>query len=209
MNNDLSAGSNLSHYRIGAKIGAGGMGEVYRARDDRLGRDVAIKVLPADFATDEDRLRRFEQDARATSALNHPNILTIHEIGETDGQHYIATEYIEGETLRHHIQQSRLKLREVLDVRVQAASALSTAHQAGIVHRDIKPENLMLRPDGIVKVLDFGLAKLSEKSTPVTNSEAATLSKKRSDPGTIMGTVQYMSPEQARVDCIPQDVVKI
>ena len=190
--------SALSHYRRVRKIGAGGMGEVYHARDERLGRDVAIKVLPADFAKDEDRLRRFEQEARAASALNHPNILTIHEIGETDGSHFIATEYIEGETLRHHIQLSRMKLREALDIVVQVASAIAAAHQAGIIHRDIKPENIMLRPDGYVKVLDFGLAKLTEKQTPTTDSAAATVSKKATDPGTVMGTVQYMSPEQAR-----------
>src|SRR6185369_4639286 len=127
-----------------------------------------------------------------------PNILTIHEIGEIDGTHYIATEYIQGETLRYHIQNSRMNLREVLDVVVQVASALAAAHQAGIVHRDIKPENVMLRPDGVVKVLDFGLAKLTEKNTAMMDSAAATVAKTVTDPGTIMGTVQYMSPEQAR-----------
>ncbi len=188
----------LGHYEILAALGAGGMGEVYRARDSRLDREVAIKVLPASFAKDAERMRRFVQEAKAASALNHPNILTIHEIGESDGTHYIATEYIEGQTLRHHIQLSRMKIREVLDAMVQVASAPATAHQAGIIHRDIKPENIMLRPDGIVKVLDFGLAKLSEKNTPTTDSDAATISRKATDPGTIMGTMQYMSPEQAR-----------
>ena len=177
MKNELAANTTLSHYRIVSKIGAGGMGEVWLAEDTRLNRKVALKLLPAELSSDVDRLRRFVQEAKAASALNHPNILTIYEIGETDGTHYIATEYIEGETLRHHIQHSRRKLREMLDTIVQVASALSTAHQAGIIHRDIKPENVMLRPDGIVKVLDFGLAKLSEKVASATDSEAATLPK--------------------------------
>ena len=196
MSKELTANTNISHYRIVAKIGAGGMGEVYLAEDTRLRRKIALKVLPESIARDDDRLQRFEQEAFAASALNHPNILTIHEIGEMDGKHYIATEYIEGETLRHHIQLSRVKLREALDVMVQVASALSTAHQAGIIHRDIKPENIMVRPDGIVKVLDFGLAKLTERPMLTADSEAGTISK--TDPGTIMGTVAYMSPEQAR-----------
>jgi len=198
MSKELAADTNISHYRIVAKIGAGGMGEVYLAEDTRLRRKIALKVLPESIARDNDRLQRFEQEAFAASALNHPNILTIHEIGEIDGKHYIATEYIEGETLRHHIQLSRMKLREALDVMVQVASALAAAHQAGIIHRDIKPENIMVRPDGIVKVLDFGLAKLTEKQALTTDSQAGTISKKVTDPGTIMGTVAYMSPEQAR-----------
>jgi eukaryotic-like serine/threonine-protein kinase len=198
MSKELTADTNISHYRIVAKIGAGGMGEVYLAEDTRLRRKIALKVLPESIARDNDRLQRFEQEAFAASALNHPNILTIHEIGEIDGKHYIATEYIEGETLRHHIQLSRMKLRDALDVMVQVASALAAAHQAGIIHRDIKPENIMVRPDGIVKVLDFGLAKLTEKQALTTDSQAGTISKKVTDPGTIMGTVAYMSPEQAR-----------
>src|SRR5689334_2843684 len=198
MNQELSADTNLSHYRIVSKIGAGGMGEVYLAQDTRLDRRVALKILPETFAGDEERMRRFVQEAKAASALNHPNILTIHEIGETDGKHYIATEFIEGETLRHHVELSGQKLREILDVIVQIASALSAAHQAGIIHRDLKPENIMLRPDGYVKVLDFGLAKLTEKQPLSTSSDVATVAKKATDPGTIMGTVQYMSPEQAR-----------
>ncbi len=199
MNKELSANTTLSHYRIVSKIGEGGMGEVYLAEDTRLERRVAVKLLGEELNGNEDRLRRFVREAKAASALNHPNILTVYDIGETDsGTNYIATEYIEGETLRHHIQSSRMKVREVLDAMVQVASALATAHQAGILHRDIKPENLMLRPDGIMKVLDFGLAKLTEKSSQTTDSAAATLSKKDTTPGTIMGTVQYMSPEQAR-----------
>jgi serine/threonine protein kinase len=191
-------GHTVGHYRMLSLLGAGGMGEVYLAEDTRLKRRVAIKLLPQDLTNNADRLRRFKQEARATSALNHPNILTLHEIGETDGKHYIVTEYVEGETLRHHVQHSRMRLRDLLDTLVQVASALAAAHQAGIIHRDLKPENLMLRPDGIVKVLDFGLAKLSEKLLPTTDSLATTLSQNGTDPGSIMGTVQYMSPEQAR-----------
>jgi serine/threonine-protein kinase len=194
----ITASAQFGHYRILTLLGAGGMGEIYLAEDTRLDRRVALKILPEVFATDAERMRRFIQEAKAASALNHPNILTIHEIGETDGKRYIATEFIEGETLRHHIQHSRMKIREVLEVTAQVASALSAAHQAGIIHRDIKPENIMLRPDGYVKVLDFGLAKLTEKQAITTDSDAATVSKKATDPGTIMGTVQYMSPEQAR-----------
>jgi serine/threonine-protein kinase len=199
MNQELPANTRLSHYRIVRKIGAGGMGEVYLAEDTRLDRKVAVKLLGEEFNRNEDRLRRFIGEAKAASALNHPHILTVYDIGETEsGTHFLATEYIEGQTLRQHIQHSRMKIREVLDIIVQVASALSAAHQAGIIHRDIKPENLMLRPDGIVKVLDFGLAKLTEKTTPTTDSEAATVSRKATDPGMVMGTVQYMSPEQAR-----------
>jgi serine/threonine-protein kinase len=190
--------STISHYRILSKLGQGGMGEVYLVQDTKLDRRVALKILPENFAADAERMRRFVQEAKAASALNHPNILTIYEIGEADGKPYIATEFIEGETLRHHIEDSRMKSREVLEVTVQVASALSAAHQSGIIHRDIKPENIMVRPDGYVKVLDFGLAKLTEKQALTTNSDAATISRKATDPGTVMGTVQYMSPEQAR-----------
>src|SRR5881409_3884239 len=137
----LAAGGKLGPFEILAPLGAGGMGEVYRARDSRLGREVAIKVLPAAFSADADRLRRFEQEARAASALNHPNIITIHEIGQVDGSYYIITEFIEGQTLRQRMAQEKLSLREALDVAIQAASALSAAHLAGIIHRDIKPEN--------------------------------------------------------------------
>src|SRR5688572_10977665 len=199
MNKELVANTPLSHYRIVSKLGAGGMGEVYLAEDTRLDRKVAIKLLGEAFNRDEDRLRRFIQEAKAASALNHPNIITVYDIGQTEsGEHFIAIEYIEGETLRHHIQHSRMKTREILDAVVKVASALSTAHQAGMDLRDLNPENLMLRPDGLVKVLDFGLAKLTEKPTPPTDSKAATISRQATDPGTVMGTVQYMSPEQAR-----------
>jgi hypothetical protein len=145
----------VSHYRIVKKLGAGGMGEVYLAEDTRLDRRVAVKLLGEEFNRDEARLRRFIREAKAASALNHPNILTVYDVGETEsGTHFIATEYIEGETLRHHIQHSRMKIREVLDATVQVSSALSAAHQASIIHRDIKPENIMLRPDGYVKIPD-------------------------------------------------------
>ena len=189
---------NVAHYRVLERIGVGGMGEVYLARDTKLDRHVAIKLLSDEFNRNPDRLHRFIQEARAASALNHPNILTIYEVGETEGKHYIATEFIEGETLRHCIQHQTLKTRDALDAIVQIASALAAAHQAGIIHRDIKPENVMLRPDGFAKVLDFGLAKLTEKQPVSTDTEAATVARRETDPGTIMGTVQYMSPEQAR-----------
>jgi serine/threonine protein kinase/Tfp pilus assembly protein PilF len=196
----LAPGTHLGPYEILSPLGAGGMGEVYRARDTRLGREVALKLLPAEYTRDKDRLRRFEQEARAASSLNHPNIVTIYEIGQIEGAHFISTEFIEGWTLRQQIAEGRRKLLEALDVAVQVASALSAAHAAGIVHRDIKPENVMQRPDGYVKVLDFGLAKLTEKfprPRPV-NPDAPTLVAVDTDPGRVMGTVQYMSPEQAR-----------
>ena len=160
MNKEPAANTTLSHYRIVSKIGAGGMGEVYLAQDVKLDRKVALKILPGDLAADRSRMGRFVQEARAASALNHPNILTIYEIDETDSNHFIATEFIEGETLRERERQP-LRLSESLDIVTQIASALAAAHAAGIVHRDIKPENVMLRRDGIVKVLDFGLAKLA------------------------------------------------
>jgi eukaryotic-like serine/threonine-protein kinase len=193
----------ISHYRILDKLGSGGMGEVYLAEDTRLGRKLALKILPAEFTRDPDRLARFEQEARAASALNHPNIITIYEIGELEGAHYIATEYIEGRTLRQLTPPGGMPLREALEIASQIAGALQAAHEAGITHRDIKPENVMIRPDGYVKVLDFGLAKLTEKSDPridpaKVDKEAATMLRPNTDPGTVMGTVTYMSPEQAR-----------
>src|SRR3989454_6876463 len=147
MNQELAANTSLSHYRIVAKLGAGGMGEVYLAEDTRLKRKVALKLLPAEFTQDEDRVRRFEQEAQAASALNHPNIITIYEIGEVDGTHFIATEFINGLTLRQQMANTQMKLAAALDLAMQVASALSAAHAAGIVHRDIKPENVMVRPD--------------------------------------------------------------
>ncbi|HJZ81833.1 MAG TPA: serine/threonine-protein kinase [Pyrinomonadaceae bacterium] len=178
-------------------LGAGGMGEVYLARDARLERNVAIKVLPEEFTADAVRVRRFEREAKAASALNHPNIITIYEIGEANGSHYIATEYIEGKTLRQRIVLQSLSVPEALDITIQVASALSAAHQAGIIHRDVKPENVMLRPDGYAKVLDFGLVKLAEKEMVAVQGRTATVPN-TTEPGRVMGTVKYMSPEQAR-----------
>ena len=198
MTEPFSTGKVISHYRIMSRLGAGGMGEVYLAEDLRLGRKVALKLLPAQYMRDEDRVRRFEQEARAASALNHPNILTIYEIGQAGGVHFIVTEFIEGGTLRQRLARGPLPLSETLEVAIQAASALNAAHEAGIVHRDVKPENIMLRPDGYVKVLDFGLAKLTERAAPPADPEALTLVKAETDPGTVMGTAHYMSPEQAR-----------
>jgi serine/threonine protein kinase/Tfp pilus assembly protein PilF len=176
----------ISHYRVDRLIGAGGMGEVYLAHDDRLRRQVALKLLPARFTMDEERVRRFQREARSASALNHPNIITIHDIGETDGIHYIATEFIDGETLREKITGQQMSIGQVLEIGIGVASALAAAHDAGIIHRDIKPENVMLRRDGYVKVLDFGLAKLIDD--PLKDSQT----------GAVMGTLIYLSPEQAR-----------
>ena len=191
-------GHSFGPYGIVAAIGAGGMGEVYLAEDTRLGRKVALKLLPSYFTMDEERVRRFQQEARAASALNHPNIITIHEVGQVEQRHFIAIEFIDGETLRHHLSNSRMTLSRVLDTCIQVTNALATAHAAGIIHRDIKPENIMIRRDGIVKVLDFGLAKLTAHETAEVNAEAPTKAILKTDPGTVHGTAVYMSPEQAR-----------
>ena len=195
----LPSGTKLGRYEIRSKIGAGGMGEVYLAQDTKLDRKVALKILPAEVAAHPDRMRRFVQEAKAASALNHPNIITIYEIDETDSGHFIATEFIDGETLREREANAPLKLTESLDIASQLAAALAAAHAAGIVHRDIKPENVMLRRDGIVKVLDFGLAKLTAPtSLDSVDGEAPTRPNVKTDPGMVMGTAVYMSPEQAR-----------
>ncbi|MBA2732657.1 MAG: protein kinase, partial [Acidobacteria bacterium] len=194
----LSHGTNLGRYEIRSLLGAGGMGEVYLAQDTTLRRQVAIKLLPANLTANKDRLHRFEQEAYAISSLNHPNILTIHEIGAEGSLHFIATELIEGENLRQHIKRNSLELREVLDIGIQIASALSAAHAAGIVHRDIKPENIMIRRDRLAKVLDFGLAKLIEQDASAVDTKAPTKALNRTEPGVVMGTTIYMSPEQAR-----------
>ncbi|OLE55574.1 MAG: hypothetical protein AUG51_02550 [Acidobacteria bacterium 13_1_20CM_3_53_8] len=191
-------GTKLGRYEVVQKLGAGGMGEVYLVQDTRLRRPAALKLLPAKFTEDEGRLRRFEQEACAASALNHPNIITIHEVGEADSIHFLAMEFVDGETLRARMKRGGMTLREALNVAVQVAEALTAAHEAGIVHRDVKPENIMLRKDGYVKVLDFGLAKLAEQRGEVVDTQAPTLAKIETDPGTVMGTMQYMSPEQAR-----------
>src|SRR6266404_9314754 len=175
------------------------MGEVYLAQDTKLERTVALKILPVDVAVHQDRMRRFVQEAKAASALNHPNIITIYEIEQIESVNFIATEFIDGETLRQRMKGSPMKLGEVLEVAIQTASALSAAHAAGIVHRDIKPENIMVRRDGLVKVLDFGLAKLTERLPPDSvDPEALTRAVVKTDPGVVMGTAIYMSPEQAR-----------
>jgi serine/threonine protein kinase len=225
----IEAGTKIDRYQIISQIGKGGMGEVYLAHDPRLGRKVALKLLPAQYLEDAERLRRFEQEAQVVSALNHPNIVNIFDIGEAGGRPFIVTEYIEGTTLRQAIAASRLKIRQILNITTQVVSALAAAHAAGIIHRDLKPENIMIRPDGYVKMLDFGLAKLTEKSIigdPPSRSTAEILSPDAVDidtaavplfetsedalatdhagtanetiPGVVMGTAQYMSPEQAR-----------
>ncbi len=230
----ITAGARFDRYQIASHIGSGGMGEIYLAQDTRLGRKVALKLLPLQYTQDAERLRRFEQEAYAASALNHPNIITIYEIGEAEGRHFIAAEFIEGATLRRRLTGGRLSIKESLDIAVQVVGALATAHAAGIIHRDIKPENIMIRPDGYVKVLDFGLAKLTERpastetvettggsGSPEPDSEPDLLTTETAPhsiedlsddsfatvtlgapnetaPGLVMGTAQYMSPEQAR-----------
>jgi serine/threonine protein kinase/tetratricopeptide (TPR) repeat protein len=193
----LRSGTVISHYRILSAVGSGGMGEVYLAHDERLGRKVALKILPSDFAGDRLRRERFEREARATSSLNHPNILTIYDFDEAGGHYFIATEFIDGETLRRRLSGGKLKLKEVMDISIQAAGALAAAHGEGVVHRDIKPENIMIRRDGYVKVLDFGLARVDPSLAPSEPTESATL-RRFTDEGVVMGTVRYMSPEQAQ-----------
>jgi eukaryotic-like serine/threonine-protein kinase len=193
----LSAGSRLGPYEIVAPLGAGGMGEVYRAKDAKLGREIAVKVLPSATASDPDRRRRFEMEARSASALNHPNILTIYDIGETDGTIYIAMELVEGKTLRELVAPGEpLPTKRLLELAVQTAEGLAKAHSAGIVHRDLKPENIMISKDGFAKILDFGLAKLTETASQ-DQSVAPTAIAAPTQPGTVMGTAGYMSPEQA------------
>lgn len=198
---DVHTGRSLGRYTVVSPIGKGGMGEVFLAEDSQLGRKVALKLLPGRFTDSEDRLRRFVQEAKAASALNHPNIITIHEIGDADGTHFIATEFIEGHTLRSHLAHRKLTLAAALDIGIQVTSAIEAAHEAGIVHRDIKPENIMIRRDGYAKVLDFGLAKLTEAQPPAeanVDSHLSTAIANGTMPGMILGTPKYMSPEQAR-----------
>jgi len=197
---DTLLGRTIARYRVLSLVGAGGMGRVYLAEDTELGRRVTLKLLPEYFTHDKSQVQRFRQEARAASALNHPNIVTVHEVGQVDGTEFIVTEYVEGETLRDRLSHAPLGLREALDVTAQVADALAAAHEVGVVHRDIKPENIMLRRDGYVKVLDFGLAKLMENLAGFQSGafEATTREIIRTNPGMIMGTAEYMSPEQAR-----------
>src|SRR4029077_6482600 len=208
---DLLVGQTIGHYKLSERIGTGGMGEVYLATDITAGRKAALKLLPVRFTGDAVRLKRFQREARAVVGLNHPNILTVYEIGEHHSTHYIASELIEGETLRQRLMRGRIEIGEAVDVAIQVASALAAAHEAGIVHRDIKPENIMLRRDGYVKVLDFGIAKLAESAFAEPPSVAAatfgvpgaaadgagSMTLAATNLGAILGTVRYMSPEPA------------
>ena len=192
-------GALIGHYHIESLIGVGGMGEVYLARDEQLGRKVALKFLPERLTVDKTQLTRFKSEARTASALNHPNILTVYEIGAEGTRHFIATEFIEGTTLRGLLARGRMSLQDALEIAVQVASALAAAHESGIVHRDIKPENIMVRPDGYAKVLDFGIAKLIEPEVARGDPRAGTTTLLLyAQPGLVIGTAQYMSPEQAR-----------
>src|SRR6478752_7279831 len=191
-------GKLIGHYRIESLIGVGGMGEVYLARDERLGRKAALKFLPHSLTTDEAQLSRFKNEARTASALNHPNILTVYEIGAEGNVQFIATEFIEGVTIRASLACGRMNPHRAVEIAMQVASALAAAHDAGVVHRDIKPENIMLRPDGYVKVLDFGIAKLTEQRPSLDYYEVGTTAVLETRPGLVLGTGQYMSPEQAR-----------
>ncbi len=193
----LTAGSRLGPYAILSPLGAGGMGEVYRARDERLGRDVAIKVLPPRLSSDPERLRRFEKEARSSSSLNHPNVVTVFDVGDANGTAYIAMELVDGRTLRELIAEGPLPLKRLLGIGAQIADGLARAHGAGIVHRDLKPENVMVRRDGFVKILDFGLAKLTQSDSPESGATQSPTMTVGTEDGVVMGTVGYMSPEQA------------
>src|SRR5438067_2270142 len=191
-------GAEIGPYTIIQRLGSGGMGEVYLAEDERLGRLVALKTLPLYFVSDSERMWRFQTEARAASALNHTNILTVYEVGEADDTHFIATEYIEGQTIRELIQSENLTVGEVFDIVIQLVSGLSAAHAAGIVHRDIKPDNIMRRKDGVVKILDFGIAKLIEGPASAVSTLASSRATNRTEFGALLGTIGYISPEQAR-----------
>src|ERR1700683_3058486 len=195
----LNPGTKLGPYEIVAPLGAGGMGEVYRARDLRLGRDVALKILPESFARDADRLRRFEQEARAVAALNHPNILAVFDIGQNEGSPFLVSELLEGETLRAALDAGALPQRKTIEYGVQIAHGLAAAHEKAIVHRDLKPENIFVTKDGRIKILDFGLAKLVQSSGDVENCVTlATLPTGATAAGVVLGTPGYMAPEQVR-----------
>src|SRR5690348_15521739 len=193
----LTSGTKLGPYEIQAAIGAGGMGEVYRARDTRLGRDVALKLLPESFAREGDRLHRFEQEARAVAALSHPNILAVFDVGQQNGSPYLVSELLEGETLRAVLDAGALSQRKAIEYGVQIAQGLATAHEKGIVHRDLKPENVFVTKDARIKILDFGLAKVAQKASAAT-SDGATMTSSHTAMGVVMGTASYMAPEQVR-----------
>ncbi|MEA2817931.1 MAG: hypothetical protein QOI93_5825, partial [Rhodospirillaceae bacterium] len=195
----LASGTKLGPYEVQSPLGAGGMGEVYRARDTRLGRDVALKILPESLARDNDRLHRFEQEARAVAALNHPNILAVFDIGQHNGSPFLVSELLEGETLRTVLDRGALPQRKTIDYGVQIAQGLAAAHEKGIVHRDLKPENIFVSKDGRIKILDFGLAKLAQKaSAAAAESDGVTLTSSHTAAGVVMGTASYMAPEQVR-----------
>ena len=198
----LVAGDKLGPYEIIAPLGAGGMGEVYRAQDSRLNRQVAVKVLPPAFAEDMDRLRRFEREAQAAGSLNHPNIVAVYDFGRHENSVYVVTELLEGETLRARMQESAVPVRKAVEYAVQVCRGLAAAHAKAITHRDIKPENLFLNTDGFVKILDFGLAKVAPSAgAEKTSAPTAAM---ETDPGVVMGTVAYMSPEQVRGQAVDQ-----
>ena len=194
----LQPGTKLGPYSILSPLGAGGMGEVYRARDPRLQRDVAVKVLPPEFSQDPERLRRFEQEARSASALNHPHILAVYDLGTHDGAPFLVSELLEGESLRERLRAGALPVRKAVEIAAQIARGLAAAHEKGIVHRDLKPENVFLTKDGRVKILDFGLAKLIHPETSQSKLAAAPTQGASTDAGMVLGTVGYMSPEQVR-----------
>src|SRR5262249_48104692 len=193
----MTPGTRLGSYEIVAPLGSGGMGEVWRARDERLGREVAVKVLPDEVASDAGRLKRFEKEARAASALNHPNIVTIYDIGSADSVSWIAMERVEGKTLRELLFAGAMPTKRLLSIAAQIADGLATAHQAGIVHRDLKPENVMVTKEGRVKILDFGLAKLTGMEAGSGEAVSRLPTETGTSPGVVLGTVGYMSPEQA------------
>src|SRR5581483_5109449 len=197
----LTSGAKVGPYEIQSQLGAGGMGEVYRARDTRLGRDVAIKVLPESFVRDAERLHRFEQEARAIAALNHPNILGIFDTGQSNGCPYLVSELLEGETLRTILDRGELSSRKATDYAVQIAQGLAAAHEKGIVHRDLKPENIFVTKDGRIKILDFGLAKLAQKSS-AASADGLTMTSSHTAAGVVMGTASYMAPEQVRSESV-------
>src|SRR6202451_2027863 len=195
---NLTPGAKLGPYEVVAPLGAGGMGEVYRARDSRLKREVAIKVLPQALSLDADRLRRFEQEALATAALNHPNILAVFDIGTSEGSPYVVSELLEGETLRDRLRSGSIATRKALDYALQIAHGLAAAHEKGIIHRDLKPENLFITKDGRVKILDFGLAKLTQIDPASSAKTSMPTATHGTEAGVVMGSPGYMSPEQVR-----------